>query len=541
MADKYKNMTPEEIATQAEELTNREKRLRQQELEIEKQCAQIQNQWRDADSVALKNITEREKTIEALRLQLEKEKENREHFLASQVELQSDLESEKSRRKLLETAARERTEIEKNLLAERAQLEKQLETALEQGKSREIEKENRTRKMIDSGNGIDVKKSGATDKCDNIAGDTKSQMSHNSHKKGFFDEVDDLKSKIQELQNISINPSARTVPLSLIIKGALAMVPTFDGKNLFKFIKACKRLESQIPRHAQADAVTLLKTKVSDSAFVSIEHLEFDDIKDFVSRIRQVFAPHQTSNYFRGKLAALARQSNESILDFISRVSELKTAIIECTCAEKYQDTLSVTQLDDIEREIMSGFKLGLPPFFRIQLDKNALTLQQLFDDAIRVDKQEESDREKYRGTLTHNRVAEKRPEGEKRYDFYHRNDERRFDGRNTGRNYEQRLPQQGRVEHPNPGNKVNFPRNQNSENFHRNDREYRRPPYNPEATCSYCKRVGHEVSDCRTKRYFESRDQGNGQAARREEGNPRGTVENPRVAYLTSEETQIG
>ena len=67
------------------------------------------------------------------------------------------------------------------------------------------------------------------------------------------------------------------------------------------------------------------------------------------------------------------------------------------------------------------------------------------------------------------------------------------------------------------------------------------RPPYNPEATCSYCKRVGDDVSDCRTKRYFENRDQGNGQAARREEGNPRGKVENPRVAHLTSEETQIG
>ena len=59
---------------------------------------------------------------------------------------------------MLETAAREKTEIEKNLLAERAQLEKQLETALEQGKRREIEKENHIRKMIDSGNGIDVKK-----------------------------------------------------------------------------------------------------------------------------------------------------------------------------------------------------------------------------------------------------------------------------------------------------------------------------------------------------------------------------------------------
>ena len=158
MAGKYKNITPEEIASQAEELINREKRLRQQELEIEKQCAQMQNQWRDADSVALQTITEREKTIEALRLQLEEEKENRERFLASQVELQSDLELEKSRRKLLETAAREKTEIEKNLLAERAQLEKQLETALEQEKRREIEKENRIRKMIDSGNGIDVKK-----------------------------------------------------------------------------------------------------------------------------------------------------------------------------------------------------------------------------------------------------------------------------------------------------------------------------------------------------------------------------------------------
>ena len=80
MAEKYKNMTPEEIASQAEELINREKRLRQQKLEIEKQCAQMQNQWRDADSVALQKITERKKTIEALRLQLEEGKKTANAF-----------------------------------------------------------------------------------------------------------------------------------------------------------------------------------------------------------------------------------------------------------------------------------------------------------------------------------------------------------------------------------------------------------------------------------------------------------------------------
>ena len=82
----------------------------------------MQNQWREADDVALQGITDREKTIDALRLQLEKEKENREQLIASPAEriaraesaeetlsqLQSDLELEKSRRKLFETAAREK-------------------------------------------------------------------------------------------------------------------------------------------------------------------------------------------------------------------------------------------------------------------------------------------------------------------------------------------------------------------------------------------------------------------------------------------------
>ena len=39
MAEKYRNMTLEEIATQAEELLKRDKRLREQELEIEIQYA----------------------------------------------------------------------------------------------------------------------------------------------------------------------------------------------------------------------------------------------------------------------------------------------------------------------------------------------------------------------------------------------------------------------------------------------------------------------------------------------------------------------
>ena len=120
---------------------------------------------------------------------------------------------------------------------------------------------NRDLKEIDSGSESNVKKKGAVIKSDSITGDLKGQSSQNSRGKSSSDEVDDLRLRIEHLQNTSTNLSARVL-FSLIIKRAFAVVPILDGKNLFKFIKACNRLESQIPKHAQADAVTLLKTKI---------------------------------------------------------------------------------------------------------------------------------------------------------------------------------------------------------------------------------------------------------------------------------------
>ena len=157
-----------------------------------------------------------------------------------------------------------------------------------------------------------------------------------------------------------------------------------------------KRLKAQVPLRHQAETVRLLQFKIDDRMYAPIEDIEFRTIDEFLNRLKRIFAPHHTVNYYRGQLAALVKKPNEAIIDYTSRVIEIRAAITECIVAEECIDQVSENTVRTIERDIMDGFRNGLPPGFRIQMPGRAHSFEELVDEALRTEKQIDIDNEKH-------------------------------------------------------------------------------------------------------------------------------------------------
>ncbi|KOC63612.1 hypothetical protein WH47_02493 [Habropoda laboriosa] len=48
------------------------------------------------------------------------------------------------------------------------------------------------------------------------------------------------------------------------------------------------------------------------------------------NRLKNIFGPRHTVDHYRGELTNIYQGINEHVLDYISRVKDLRTAIIDC-------------------------------------------------------------------------------------------------------------------------------------------------------------------------------------------------------------------
>lgn len=331
-------------------------------------------------------------------------------------------------------------------------------------------------------------------------------------------EIQNLKrTRLSEETNKDQNGCSSNIPASVIIKEALANVPSFDGSNLNAFLRSCKRARAVVPTNMEVDLVKLMKNKLRDRAYVAIELDNFDSFDEFADRLKQIFAPHASANSYRGKLAALVKRTNESILDYISKILEIRDALVDATKAENFEAELTKRESERIDREIIEGFRDGLPYWFRSRLtrDKN-LPLQDVFNDAISVEREIERDRLK------------------------HHSEQKGTNRSSTNNNAEVTTKRDSEVKTESTNEARPTVARHDSGNGPSEDR----PKYDPTLTCRYCKKVGHSIEDCYSlKRRNEQRakelnNSGNAEAAPGTSDAPRDpTTMRPVNAVLTGME----
>lgn len=156
-----------------------------------------------------------------------------------------------------------------------------------------------------------------------------------------------------------ITPPELTSPIRL--KDALDTISKYDGHKIsvFHFSKICERAPELTPQYHEYHLVQLVINKLEGHAYAVMEGIEFNSLFELTRRSKKIFGPNKSVDQYRGELANIFMKPNENIFDYIIRIQELRTAIVDGeTSAIGYIDK---NVKDNIEQTVTTSFINGLP------------------------------------------------------------------------------------------------------------------------------------------------------------------------------------
>lgn len=294
-----------------------------------------------------------------------------------------------------------------------------------------------------------------------------------------FSKNDTLHRRVTDMQPISGRDTPehrcqeRTQEQSPIrLKDAVDSIPKYDGHKIsvFQFCKICERALNLIPKGQEYHLVQLIINKLSGHAYAAVEGVEYPRLYYLTKRLKEVFGPNKSTDQYRGELANIYMKPNEHILDYVERVKELRTLILD-------GESTTSGHIDEerrtlIEMRAKDSFINGLPPelLVRVKLE-TPFSLEQAVVTAIQLTKTLEAENSR-------KRAASYKPTPNFRADVI----------RNTGNSGPPRNIEEPRtnVSRSAPFIKPLIPGQPG-------------PSYldNPERICFYCKAPGHFMKDC--------------------------------------------
>lgn len=276
-----------------------------------------------------------------------------------------------------------------------------------------------------------------------------------------------------------INPSPE-ISSPIRFKDAVETIPKFDGHKMsvFHFSKICERALELIPQYYEYHLVQLIINKLQGHAYAAVEGNEYTTVLELTRRLKKIFGPNKSVDQYRGELANIFMKPNENIFDYITRVQELRTAIIdeEMTVSGYIEESLK----DRIEQNAMNSFINGLPSdlLIRVKLER-PYNFENCISTAIQLSKTIEAEN------------ARKRIANPNRSNILPRADFSRETNASTNNNLYNPLNSQSHTSNV-PFIKPLIPGQPG-------------PNYPTFKVCNYCKNPGHVISECRKLAYKRS------------------------------------
>lgn len=255
----------------------------------------------------------------------------------------------------------------------------------------------------------------------------------------------------------SSTPHAHTPYSKSYIRDALELVPKFDGHNIpiWQFARACKRAKESIPLLDEAHLVRSLRNKLTGHAYLAVEDEVHSTVSKFLDTLKHTFGSGRTANYYRGQLSIIHKKPTEHILDYIGRIKDMRTAIIEGD-QTNLDRQLTEAEIASIDSLALESFYEGLPREYRVELRAEGYTN---FSDAcskiITINKRLEREEIRSKQART---------------------------SRTAPANQTQILNKDSTSAQSNPDSPAGKPTEQK--------------------ICGYCKRFGHLLHECRTRQY---------------------------------------
>ncbi|XP_067216966.1 uncharacterized protein [Linepithema humile] len=337
-------------------------------------------------------------------------------------------------------------------------------------------------------------------------------------------EVDSTRLTNRERRYNQQEEQAEMSPIPKVsFREATESVPTFDGYNvpLSQFVCACRRARELVPSFSERNLTKLLINKLRGRAYYAVEDEPCKTITQLIDLLTTAFGSPKTVDQYRGELSTVYIKPNKHMLDYISRIKELRAAIL------------------DTERRV-KGLQMPLDeefdPFKAFGVAKTPLAKRHELD-RQRYDTRPKNERipERYPVTSIGRPLAQSTPNHRYNNNTNSRNEPIYRDSRGPT------APRHGFANRENaPGHNQSISRNQNLRNEYQNPTRVEtarnlRPNNNNnnnnntvEKWCRYCKNRGHEIEECRKQEYNNSQKLQSGNAQ-----NPSGQTGAPRADFV--------
>lgn len=295
---------------------------------------------------------------------------------------------------------------------------------------------------------------------------------------------------IPSSENLDTNPKLLSPPEQspIRLKDIADSIPKFDGQKIsvFQFSKICERALDLIPSHHEPYLVQLILSKLQGHAYTVIEGSIYNNVNQLLRKLKQIFGPNKSLNQYKGELGNAYMRHNETIFDYIARIKELRTAIIDI---EKEMNIhLDRWIIDTIDQDCLDSFINGLPSELLIRVKIEGYTsLDDAFTKAIQLSKTLETENIRRKSSFPSKQLPPPR----------------------------QDTPTQA----PRPNPNISLPINPSPRSILQRPQEPFIKPLIPgqpgpnapvDNSCRYCKQTGHFIDNCQKlayKRSLESRE----------------------------------
>lgn len=164
----------------------------------------------------------------------------------------------------------------------------------------------------------------------------------------------------QRRQRDELYIDASAIP-KVSFREATESVPHFDGYNipLAQFIKACRRAKEIVPPSCERNITKLLINKLRGRAYYAVDDEECENVTHLIDHLTAAFESRKTINQYRGELSNIYLKPREHILDYISRVKDLRSIILDTERREV--GSISSRMEAEIDELTAKSFCDGLP------------------------------------------------------------------------------------------------------------------------------------------------------------------------------------
>jgi len=323
------------------------------------------------------------------------------------------------------------------------------------------------------------------------------------------------------------DPRDTMQPVSKVsFREATEIIPHFDGYNvpLLQFTRACRRAREIVPPYSERTLTKLVMAKLRGRAYYAVEDEPCDSITQLIDLLTKTFGPRKTIDQYRGELSNEYLKPHEHIVDYISRVKDLRTSILDTERRTKGRlDPRFVSEIDALTAK---SFCAGLPLEYRQQLKPEtrqdyaeAFAFAKDFARELETDRQrfdprarENRNSEYYRSDRIGSPLAQSTP---RRPDYRSRQNNPRSNYARDDREPRLNAYRYETQRRPDPPRENFASRTNNRENRVNTDEPQRNPGNNNNNNkfCRYCKNPGHELDECRKRQYNNARRNESGNA----------------------------